>query len=118
MSTHSIVTVAAVLARATAYTVRASRTKAAVERLKSRYEDRADSARYLAGAMTQLNVDEPTTTAYMEVARLGTEAANNIGSIVSAADALTASAQGLEQETAAQHGRMRDANRTHDVQMA
>lgn len=114
----SIVTVAAVLARAGAYIIRANRTKTAVERLKARYEDRAASALYLSEAMTRLDVDEPTTTAYMEVSRLGTAAAGNVGSIVSASDALSTSAQGLESETQAQHGRMQDANRTHSVQMA
>jgi hypothetical protein len=117
-SKGSIVTVAAVLARAAAYIVRANRTAAAVERMKVRYEDRAASARYLSEAMTRLDVDEPSTTAYMEVSRLGTDAAGNVASIVSATDALTVSAQGLESETKAQHGRMQDANRTHHVQMA
>ena len=115
---RSVVTVAAVLARAAAYGIRANRTKAAVERMRTRYEDRAASARYLSDAMTKLDVDEPTTTAYMEVATLGTAAAGNVGSIVSASDALAVSAQGLESETRAQHGRMQDANRTHSVQMA
>lgn len=115
---RSVVTVAAVLARAVAYGVRSGRTKAAVERMKVRYEDRAASARYLSESMTVLNVDEPTTTAYMEVSTFGTAAAGNVGSIVSAADALAVSAQGLESETQAQHGRMQDANRTHSVQMA
>lgn len=114
----SVVTVAEVLARAAAYGIRSNRTKAAVERMKTRYEDRADSAKYLSEAMTRLKVDEPTATAYMEISRLGTAAADNVGSIVSAADALTASAEGLEAETRAQHGRMADANRTHSVQMA
>jgi hypothetical protein len=117
-NTRSVVTVAAVLARAGAYIARAALTKAAVERMKARYEDRADSARYLSEAMTRLDVDEPTTTAYMEVSRLGTAAAGNVGSIVSASDSLTVNAQGLESETRAQHGRMQDANRTHNVQMA
>lgn len=114
----SVVTVAAVLARATAYAIRAARTKAAVERMQTRYQDRADSAKYLSEAMTKLKVDEPTTAAYMEVSTLGTAAAGNVGSIVSASDALATSAQGLESETRAQHGRMQDANRTHSVQMA
>lgn len=114
----TVVTVAAVLARAGAYIVRAHRTKTAVERMKSRYEDRAASAKYLSEAMTVLNTDEPTTTAYMEVSRLGTAAAGNVGTIVSAADALVVSAQGMEAETQAEHGRMQDANRTHSVQMA
>lgn len=114
----SVVTVAAVFARAAAYGIRAARTKAAVERMKARYEERADSAKYLSEAMTKLKVDEPTTTAYMEVSTLGTAAAGNVGSIVSASDALTVSAQGLESETRAQHGRMQDANRTNPVQMA
>lgn len=117
-STASVVTVAAVLARAAAYGIRAARTKAAVERMKTRYEDRAASARYLSEAMTRLDVDEPTTTAYMEVSTLGTAAAGNVGQIVSASDALAVSAEGLESETRAQHGRMQDANRTHTVQMA
>lgn len=117
-STGTVVTVAAVLARATAYSIRAARTKAAVERMKIRYEDRAASARYLSEAMTSLDVDEPTTTAYMEVSTLGTAAAENVGQIVSTADALAATAEGLESETRAQHGRMADANRSHSVQMA
>ncbi|MFF3359521.1 hypothetical protein ACFYWN_44760 [Streptomyces sp. NPDC002917] len=114
----TVVTVAAVLARAAAYSIRAARTKLAVERMKARFEDRAASARYLSEAMTSLDVDEPTTTAYMEVANLGTAAAENVGQIVSTSDALAASAAGLESETRAQHGRMADANRTHTVQMA
>lgn len=117
-SAASVVTVAAVLARAAAYGIRAARTKAAVERMKTRYEDRAASARYLSEAMTRLDVDQPTTTAYMEVSTLGTAAAGNVGQIVSASDALAVSAEGLESETRAQHGRMQDANRTHSVQMA
>jgi hypothetical protein len=117
-NTRSVVTIAAVLARAGAYIARAAVTKAAVERMKARYEDRADSARYLSEAMTRLDVDEPTTTAYMEVSRLGTAAADNVGSIVSASDSLSTNAQGLESETRAQHGRMQDANRTNPVQMA
>jgi hypothetical protein len=117
-SSASVVTVAAVLARAAAYIIRANRTGTAVERMKTRYEDRAASARYLSEAMTRLDVDEPATTAYMEVSRLGTAAAGNVGSIVSAADDLSSAAQGLEAETRAQHGRMQDANRTHTVQMA
>ncbi|MDR3081043.1 MAG: hypothetical protein LBV60_08965 [Streptomyces sp.] len=108
----------AVLARAAAYSVRASRTRAAVERLQSRYTDRADSARYLSESMTVLNVDDPTTTAYMEVANLSTAAAGNVGQIVSTSDALSVAAQGLEEETRSQHSRMADANRTHTVQMA
>lgn len=114
----SIITVAAVYARASAYVIRAGRTKGAVERLKTRYEDRAASARYMSEAMTVLDVDDPTTTGYMEVSRLGTAAAGNVGTIVSASDSLTVNAQGLEAETRAQHGRMQDANRTHSVQMA
>lgn len=114
----SIVTVAAVLARAAAYTVRAHRTKSAVERMRARYEDRAASAKYLSEAMTILDVDKPTTTAYMEVSRLGYAAAGNVATIMSAADELVVAAQGLEAETQAQHGRMRDANRSHDVQMS
>ncbi|MGW1102730.1 hypothetical protein [Streptomyces sp. NPDC002540] len=114
----SVVTVAAVLARAAAYGIRADNTRRAVERLQSRFQERADSARYLSEAMTRLDVDEPTTTAYMEVSTLGTAAAENVGSIVSASNALAVSADGLESETRAQHGRMADANRTHTVQMA
>jgi hypothetical protein len=117
-NTKSVVTVTAVIARALAYIARAALTKTAVERMKDRYEDRAASARYLSEAMTRLEVDEPTTTAYMEVSRIGTAAAGNVGTIVSAADSLTVNAQGLESETRAQHGRMQDANRTHTVQMA
>lgn len=111
-------TYAAVLARAAAYSVRASRTRAAVERLQSRFEDRADSARYLSEAMTILHVDDPTTAAYMEVATLSTAMAGNVGQIVSTSDALSAAAQGLGDETRSQHSRMADANRTHHVQMA
>lgn len=108
----------AVLARAAAYGIRAARTRAAVERLEKRFNDRADSARYLSDAMTTLHVDEPTTAAYMEIATLSSAMADNVGSIVSASDALSTAAQGLGSETKAQHGRMADANRTHDVQMA
>lgn len=117
-SVGTVATVAAVLARAAAYSNRSNRTKSAVERMKTRYEDRAASAKYLSEAMTRLDVDEPTTTAYMEVSRHGTAAAGNVGSIVSSSDALAVSAQGLEAETRARHGRMADANRTHSVQMA
>jgi hypothetical protein len=111
-------TYVAVLARAAAYGVRATRTRAAVERLQSRFEDRADSARYLSEAMTVLNVDEPTTAAYMEISTLSAAMANNVGQIVSTSDALSAAAQGLDDETRGQHSRMADANRTHNVQMA
>lgn len=114
----TVVTVAAVLVRASAYIVRAHRTKTAVERMKSRYEDRAASARYLSEAMTVLNTDEPTTAAYMEVSRLGTAAAGNVGTIIAATDALVVNAQGMEAATQAEHGRMQDANRTHSVQMS
>ena len=116
--TGSTVTYAAVLSRAAAYGIRSTRTRAAVERLETRFKDRADSARYLSEAMTQLHVDEPTTAAYMEIATLSNAMAGNVGSIVSASDALSTAAQGLDSETRAQHGRMADANRTHSVQMA
>ncbi|MFJ6559947.1 hypothetical protein ACIQMV_08700 [Streptomyces sp. NPDC091412] len=111
-------TYVAVLARAGAYGVRAARTRAAVERLQSRYADRAESARYLSDAMTVLNVDEPTTTAYTEIANLSAAMADNVGQIVSTSDALSTAAQGLDDETRSQHSRMADANRTHTVQMA
>lgn len=117
-SARSVVTYAAVLARAAAYSIRAQRTRAAVERLESRYRDRADSARYLSEAMTKLNVDEETTTAYMEVATLSNAMASNVREIASASDTLAASAMDLESQTRAQHGRMADANHTHSVQMA
>jgi hypothetical protein len=115
---RSVVTYAAVLARAAAYGIRASTTRRAVERLQSRFQERADSAKYLSEAMTVLHVDEPTTTAYMEIATLSNAMAGNVGQIVSASDSLATSAQGLDSETKAQHGRMADANRTHNVQMA
>lgn len=115
---RSVVTYAAVLARAAAYGIRASTTRRAVERLQSRFQERADSARYLSEAMTVLHVDEPTTAAYMEIATLSNAMAGNVGTIVSASDSLATSAQGLDSETKAQHGRMADANRTHNVQMA
>lgn len=114
----SVVTYAAVLARATAYGVRASRTRAAVERLEARFTERADSARYLSEAMTVLSVDEPTTGAYMGIATLSNAMASSVGQIVSASDSLSAAAQGLDGETQAQHSRMTEANRTHNVQMA
>ncbi|MFB7548575.1 hypothetical protein [Streptomyces sp. NPDC056154] len=114
----AVITVAAVLARAGAYGVRAGNTRRAVERLQSRFQERADSARYLSEAMTKLSVDEPTTTAYMEVATLSDAMAANVAGIVSASDSLSTSAQGLDSETRAQHGRMADANRTHTVRMA
>lgn len=107
-----------VLLRAAAYGIRAARTQAAVSRLQRRFQDRADSARYLTDAMTRLDVDAPTVTAYAEIATLSNAMAGNVGSIISAADALGAAAQGLEAQTRAQHGRMADANRTHDVPMA
>lgn len=112
------VTYVAVLARATAYGVRAARTRAAVERLEARFGERADSARYLSEAMTVLHVDEPTTTAYMEIATLSNAMAGNVAGIVSAADSLSTAAQGLDGETQAQHSRMAEANRTHTVPMA
>lgn len=117
-SIGTIITVAAVLARAAAYGIRAGNTRRAVERLQARFQERADSARYLSEAMTKLDVDEPTTTAYMEVATLSDAMAANVAGIVSASDSLSASAEGLDSETRAQHGRMADANRTHTVQMA
>lgn len=116
--TGTAVTYAAVLARAAAYGIRAARTRAAVERLQTRFQDRADSARYLSEAMTKLNVDAPTTSAYMEISNLSNAMAANVGQIVSAADSLAANAEGLDREARAQHGRMADANRTHNVQMA
>lgn len=108
----------AVLARAFAYGARARTTRAAVERAKTRYEDRGQSARYLSEAQTRLDVDQATTTAYMEVFTLSTAMADNIGSIVSHSDALSVAAQGLDEEARSQHGRMADGNRTHNVQMA
>lgn len=114
----SFVTVAAILARATAYGVRAAMTRRAVERLEARYKDRADSAKYLSDAMTQLTVDEPTTSAYMEVFTLSNAMAGNVAGIVGRSDSLQANAQGLAEATEAEHGRMRDANRTHSVPMA
>ncbi|MGW6531446.1 hypothetical protein [Streptomyces venezuelae] len=113
-----VVTVAAVMARALAYIVRARRTRAAVERMQGRYQDRAASARYLSDAMAVLVVDEPTVTGYSEVAAKGEAAAANIGTVIAAADALSVNAQELETETQARHGRMQDANRTHHVPMA
>jgi hypothetical protein len=112
------VTYTAVLARAAAYGIRAARTRAAVERLESRFAERADSARYLSEAMTVLEVDEPTTTAYLEIATLSNAMAGNVAGIVSASDSLSTAAQGLEGETQAQHRRMAEANRTHTVPMA
>ncbi|WP_217235443.1 hypothetical protein [Streptomyces sp. AC555_RSS877] len=117
-SVGAIVTYASVLARGAAYSIRAANTRRAVERMQSRFQERADSARYLAEAMTVLHVDEPTTTAYMEVATLSDAMAANVAGIVSASDSLSTVAQGLDSETKAQHGRMADANRTHSVQMA
>lgn len=117
-SVGSVITYAAVLARAAAYGIRASNTRRAVERLQSRFQERADSARYLSESMTVLNVDDPTTTAYMEVATLSDAMAANVAGIVSHSDSLAAAAEGLDSETRAQHGRMADANRTHNVQMA
>ena len=117
-SVGAIVTYAAVLARAAAYGIRAGNTRRAVERLQSRFQDRADSARYLSEAMTKLDVDEPTTSAYMEISTLSNAMVANVGQIVSASDSLSTVAQGLDAETRAQHGRMADANRTHSVQMA
>ncbi|MGW3491346.1 hypothetical protein [Streptomyces sp. NPDC001054] len=114
----STVSYAAVLARSAAYGVRAATTRRAVERLQKRFTDRADSARYLSEAMTMLDVDDPTTAAYMEVATLSGAMADNVAGIVSDSDALAASAQGLEMETRGQHGRMKELNTTHHVQMA
>ncbi|MFJ3878049.1 hypothetical protein ACIPW5_11375 [Streptomyces sp. NPDC090077] len=112
------VTYAAVMARAAAYGIRAARTRQAVERMQDRFEDRAASARYLSEAMTILSVDEPTTTAYMEISTISHAMAGSVAAIVSASDALATAAQGLAGETESQHGRMADANRTHSVQMA
>lgn len=117
-SVGSVITYAAVLARAAAYGIRAGNTRRAVERLQSRFQERADSARYLSESMTVLNVDDATTTAYMEVATLSDAMAANVAGIVSHSDSLAAAAEGLDSETRAQHGRMADANRTHNVQMA
>jgi len=114
----AVVTVAAVLARAVAYIVRARRTRAAIERMQGRYEDRAASARYLSESMDVLEVDAPTVTAYGEVAAKGEAAAANIATVISAADSLVVNAQQLETETQARHGRMQDANRSHSVPMA
>ncbi|HBF83062.1 MAG TPA: hypothetical protein DD420_25005 [Streptomyces sp.] len=114
----TVVSYTGVLVRAVAYGVRAARTRAAVERMEARFTERADSARYLSEAMTVLNVDEPTTTAYMEIATLSNAMAGNVGQIVSASDSLSTAAQGLDGETQAQHSRMAEANRTHSVQMA
>lgn len=114
----AIVTYAAVLARAAAYGIRAANTRRAVERLKARFDERGASAKYMADAMTVLDVDAPTTTAYTEVYTLTEAMSANVSSIVSAADTLSAVAQGLADETTAQHGRMADANRTHHVPMA
>lgn len=114
----AVVTYAAVIARAGAYGIRAARTRQAVERMQARFQDRADSARYLSEAMTVLSVDEPTTTAYMEIATLSNAMAGHVASIVAAAESLATAAEGLANETSAQHGRMADANRTHSVQMA
>lgn len=114
----SVITVAAVYARAAAYGIRSARTRSAVERLETRFSERADSARYLSEAMALVKVDEPTTTAYMEVATLSSAMAGNVQGIVSDADGLSVAAQGLEEETRNQHGRMQDLNRTHTVQMA
>lgn len=111
-------TYAGVLARAAAYGVRAARTREAVSRLQTRFGDRADSARYLSEGMTLLVVDAPTTTAYMEVASLSAAMADNVGGIVSAADALSVAAQALDDETRGQHSRMADGNRSHSVEMA
>lgn len=108
----------AVLARAAAYGVRATRTRSAVERLEGRFTERADSARYLSEAMTVLNVDEPTTTAYMQIATLSNSMAGNVATIASASDTLSTAAESLDRETHDQHGQMADANRTHTVQMA
>lgn len=117
-SVGAIATYAAVLARAGAYGIRAATTRRAVERLQSRFRDRADSARYMSEAMTVLDVDEPTTSAYMEVATLSDAMAASVVGIVSASDSLSTVARGLESETKAQHGRMADANRTNPVPMA
>ncbi|MFB7764229.1 hypothetical protein [Streptomyces xiamenensis] len=112
------VTYAAVMLRAAAYGLRASRTRSAVERLETRYTERSDSARYLSEAMTVLEVDEPTTAAYMEISTLSSAMAANVAGITSAADSLSTAARGLEGETQSQHSRMADANRTHTVPMA
>lgn len=112
------ITYAGVMARAAAYGIRAARTRQAVERMEDRFKDRAASARYLSEAMTVLSVDEPTTTAYMEIATISNAMAGNVAQIVAASESLATAAQGLAGETESQHGRMADANRTHSVQMA
>ncbi|MDG9709691.1 hypothetical protein [Streptomyces sp. DH10] len=112
------VSYAALLVKAAAYGIRAGTTKRAVERLKARFLDRGASAKYLSEAMGKLRVDEPTTTAYMEVFKLSETMAANVDGIVAGADSLSSNAQGLAQETEAEHGRMADLNRTHHVQMA
>ncbi|MCX4919940.1 hypothetical protein [Streptomyces sp. NBC_00687] len=113
-----VISYVGLLLKATAYGIRAGNTRRAVERLKARFEDRGASAKYLSEAMSRLTVDEPTTTAYMEVFTLSEVMASNVGAIVSHADALSTNAQGLAEATEAEHGRMADANRTHHVPMA
>lgn len=117
-SVTAMVSYLAVLARAEAYSIRAARTRSAVERLHARYLERADSAQYLKEGMTALDVDEPTTAAYMEVSTLSHAMADNVAGVVSASDALSTIAQSLEEVAKSQHSRMADANRTHNVQMA
>ncbi|MDI3390473.1 hypothetical protein QIS99_30405 [Streptomyces sp. B-S-A8] len=106
------------LAKCGAYVVRARKIAGQVEKLRARYDERADSARYLSEAMTVLDVDEPTTQAYMEVARLSYACGGTVGAILSTTDELSAAAQSMEADTRALHGRMADANRSNSVHMA
>ncbi|MGP3777088.1 hypothetical protein ACTWJ8_40270 (plasmid) [Streptomyces sp. SDT5-1] len=117
-SAKTAISYVGILAKCGAYGVRARRITHQVGKLRARHDERADSARYLSDAMGVLDVDDPTTQAYMEVARLSYACGGTVASILSTADELSASAQGMEADTRALHGRMADTNRTHNVQMA
>ncbi|WP_103528966.1 hypothetical protein [Streptomyces sp. SM12] len=109
---------AAVISRAAAWGVLAANTNLAVGRMEARFQDRVDSATYLGEAMAVLDVDTPTTAAYLEIGSRSQRLADHVGTVVSESDALQVVAQGLGDTTQSQHGRMKDLNATHHVPMA
>lgn len=106
--------------RAEAYIARASAVRRAVENASRRYQERADSTRYMAEAMgqTEVDVDAETVAAYKEVARLGYACASHINTIISGADTLMVCAQDLENSVNSSHNRLAESHRTHTVPMA
>lgn len=107
----------AVVARSQAYCRRARKISAAVQRAKTRYEDRGAAALLIAENMSKLDVDAPTIAAYREIYTYADACQTHIGTAVSRADALAHHGRALEETTRAQQGRMADLNRTHTTQM-